>query len=176
MQRYTIYLHLEITLHVSSGTSTHLQERIHLYLQHLVFVTPLLLSAAIVEELEQVWKCCGWRTSPTACINVSSYITCRRHYVVIFLYHKMAGKHVFSKRSVAVLVLVLRLELESKHKLWSCKWGCFDLLLVVFFRLNWVVVCAPDDEWKYHSKHVDQFSDINKMFKVVFIGYTSILG
>jgi hypothetical protein len=26
-----------------------------LYLQHLVFVTPLLLSAAIVEELELIW-------------------------------------------------------------------------------------------------------------------------
>jgi hypothetical protein len=52
MQRYTVYLYLEIALHVSGGTSTHHQERIQLYLQHLVFVTPLLLSAAIVEELE----------------------------------------------------------------------------------------------------------------------------
>jgi hypothetical protein len=32
------------------------------YLQHLVFVTPLLLSAAIVEVLELVWVCFGWRT------------------------------------------------------------------------------------------------------------------
>jgi hypothetical protein len=47
---------------VSGITSIHHQERIQLYLQHLVFVTPLLLSAAIVEELEQVWVCCGWRT------------------------------------------------------------------------------------------------------------------
>jgi hypothetical protein len=54
MQRYTVYLHLETALHVSVGTSTHHQERIQLYLQLLVFVTPLLLSAAIVEELEQV--------------------------------------------------------------------------------------------------------------------------
>jgi hypothetical protein len=52
MQRYTAYVYLETALHVSSGTSTHHQERIQLYLQHLVFVTPLLLSAAIVEELE----------------------------------------------------------------------------------------------------------------------------
>jgi hypothetical protein len=37
-----------------------------LYVQHLVFVTPLLLSAAIVKELEPVWVCCGWRTPPTA--------------------------------------------------------------------------------------------------------------
>jgi hypothetical protein len=54
MQRYTVYLYLETALHVLGGTCTHLQERIQLYLQHLVFVTPLLLSAAIVEELEQV--------------------------------------------------------------------------------------------------------------------------
>jgi hypothetical protein len=54
MQHYTVYLYLETALDVSGGTSTHRQERIQLYLQHLVFVTPLLLSAAIVEEMEQV--------------------------------------------------------------------------------------------------------------------------
>jgi hypothetical protein len=55
MQRYTVYLYLETALHVSGGISTHYQEHIQLYLQHLVFVTtPLLLSAAIVEELEPV--------------------------------------------------------------------------------------------------------------------------
>jgi hypothetical protein len=53
MQYYTVYLYLETALHVSGGTFTHHRERIQLYLQHLVFVTPL-LSAAIVEELEQV--------------------------------------------------------------------------------------------------------------------------
>jgi hypothetical protein len=52
MQRYTVYLYLETALHVSGGTSTHQQELIQLYLRHLVFVTPLLLSAAVVEELE----------------------------------------------------------------------------------------------------------------------------
>jgi hypothetical protein len=55
MQRYTVYVYLETALHVSGGTSAHHRERIQLYLQHLVFVTtPLLLSAAIVEELEPV--------------------------------------------------------------------------------------------------------------------------
>jgi len=46
--------YLETALHISGGTVTHHQERKQLYLQHLVFVTPLLLSAAIVEELELV--------------------------------------------------------------------------------------------------------------------------
>jgi hypothetical protein len=52
MQRNTVYLYLETALHVSSGRTTHHQERIQLYLQHLVFVTPLLLPAAIVEKME----------------------------------------------------------------------------------------------------------------------------
>jgi hypothetical protein len=52
MQRYTFYSYLETVLHISGGTSTYHQERIQLYLQNLVFVTPLLLSAAIVEEFE----------------------------------------------------------------------------------------------------------------------------
>jgi hypothetical protein len=54
MQRHTVYLYLETAIHVSGGTSTHHQERIQLYRQHLVFVTPLLLSDGIVEELEPV--------------------------------------------------------------------------------------------------------------------------
>jgi len=45
MQRYTVYLCLETALHVLGVTSTHNQERIQLYLQHLVFVTLLLLPA-----------------------------------------------------------------------------------------------------------------------------------
>jgi hypothetical protein len=52
MQRYIVYL--ETALHVSGGTITQHQERKQLYLQHLVFVTALLLSAAIVEKLEPV--------------------------------------------------------------------------------------------------------------------------
>jgi hypothetical protein len=36
------------------------------------------------------------------------------------------------------------------------------------------VVCAPDDGWKYHPKHVEQFPNINKLFNVascwIYIG------
>ena len=28
------------------------------------------------------------------------------------------------------------------------------------------VVCAPDDGWRYHPKHVEQFPDINKLCNV----------
>jgi hypothetical protein len=28
------------------------------------------------------------------------------------------------------------------------------------------VVCAPDDGWRYHPKHVEQFPDINKLYNV----------
>jgi len=47
MQRYTVYLYLEAALHVSGGISTNHQEHTQLYLQHLVLVKPLLLTAAI---------------------------------------------------------------------------------------------------------------------------------
>jgi hypothetical protein len=40
--------YLKTALHVSSGTITNHQECKQLYLQHLVFVAPLLLPAAIV--------------------------------------------------------------------------------------------------------------------------------
>jgi hypothetical protein len=47
MQLYKVYLYLETALHVSGVTSSRHQERIQLYLQHLVFVTPLLLLATV---------------------------------------------------------------------------------------------------------------------------------
>jgi hypothetical protein len=47
-------LYLEPALHVSGDTSNHHQERIQLYLQHLVFVAPLLLSAAIAASNKPV--------------------------------------------------------------------------------------------------------------------------
>ena len=40
------------------------------------------------------------------------------------------------------------------------------------------VVCAPDDGWKYHPKHVEQFPDINKLCNVAscwIYEYTGIL-
>jgi len=43
---YSLFF-LETAMHVSGGTTTHYQERKQLYFQHLVFVTPLLLPAAI---------------------------------------------------------------------------------------------------------------------------------
>jgi len=46
--------YLDTALHVSGGTTTRHQEHKQLYLQQLVFVTPLLLPATNMEELELV--------------------------------------------------------------------------------------------------------------------------
>jgi hypothetical protein len=48
------------------GTTTHHQEHKQLYLQHLAFITPLLLSAAISWNW---FVCYGWHMSPTAHSN-----------------------------------------------------------------------------------------------------------
>ena len=53
MQHYTVYF-WKTALLVSGGIATHYHERTKLYLQYLVLVKPLLLPAAIVEELELV--------------------------------------------------------------------------------------------------------------------------
>ena len=42
------------SISISGGISTHHQEHTQLYLQYLVYVKPLLLPAAIVDELELV--------------------------------------------------------------------------------------------------------------------------
>jgi len=55
--------YLETALHVSGGATTHHQELQRMYLQHLVFVTQLLLPVAIVEEL----------APPETCRAVSRY-------------------------------------------------------------------------------------------------------
>jgi hypothetical protein len=59
MQRYTVYLYMETALHFSGGASTHHQEHIQLYLQHLVFVTPLLLSATTHSNWFQLFQDSG---------------------------------------------------------------------------------------------------------------------
>jgi uncharacterized protein with ACT and thioredoxin-like domain len=58
--------YLETALHVSGGTISHHQECKQLYLQHLVFVTSLLLSAAIPDAVDTV-VCApddGWKYHP----------------------------------------------------------------------------------------------------------------
>jgi hypothetical protein len=60
--------YLETAVHVSGGTTTHQQERKQLYLQHLVFVAPLLLPAAVVKDWNW-FKCAvgGVRTVTATC-------------------------------------------------------------------------------------------------------------
>jgi hypothetical protein len=97
MQLYIVYLYLETALHVSGGTSTYYQERIQLYLQHLVFVRPLLLSAAIAADSSNGvanTRCCryscmhSWKwveVPPEICRAVSRYkknVTCYNQMIV----------------------------------------------------------------------------------------------
>ena len=59
MQHYTVYLSLETDPRVSGGITTHHQEHIQLYPQHLVLVKPLLLPVAITEEFFQLFHDSG---------------------------------------------------------------------------------------------------------------------
>jgi hypothetical protein len=61
MQLYTVYFIWKL-LYMFRVVPSPIIRRGNNYLQHHVFFTPLLLSAVIVEELELVSVCCGWRT------------------------------------------------------------------------------------------------------------------
>jgi hypothetical protein len=71
MQSYTVYLYLETALHISSVTSTHHQERMQQYLQHLVFVTPLLLPAAIAAGNSSCSTCFRWYFHPSSGVHAT---------------------------------------------------------------------------------------------------------
>ena len=55
-------------------------------------------------------------------------------------------------------------------------WNCSSISSTIWQVTDAVdkVVCAPDDGWRYHPKHVEQFTDINKLCNVasfwIFIG------
>jgi hypothetical protein len=150
MQRYTVYLYLETALHVSGGISTHHQEHIQLYLQHLVYVTPLLLSDAIVEELEPVWVCCGWRMPPT----VQSALLFFKNVFFISLKSLQLFEifHTFKEfikffrvffRSFCSNWRLIRQNTRvptelNKIKIISSKWMCLPNLCYIFF-LHWII-------------------------------------
>ena len=79
MQLYTVYLYLQTALHVSGVTSTHHQERIQLYLQHLLFVTPLLLPAAIVRHPQHTQTSSNSSTIAAVSSNGATYTRCCRY-------------------------------------------------------------------------------------------------
>ena len=154
MQLYTVYLYLETALHVSGGTSTHRQERIQLYLQHLVFVTPLMLPAAIVEELEHVEqfpdinKLCN----VAACwIYVGKYIGLPVKYPVFLSDVDEVFEYISNKMQRYTFYFIWKLLPATKAAGSSngltntrcCRYSCM----------------RPDDGWRYHPKHVEQFPD-----------------
>jgi hypothetical protein len=70
--------YLETALHVSGGTPTPNQERMQLYLQHLVFVTPLLPTVASVPDD-------GWRYYPKHVEHFPDKINCVTLHLVGYI-------------------------------------------------------------------------------------------
>jgi hypothetical protein len=93
MHKSQSLFYLTTALHVSGVTITHLQE-------HKTTVTTtsgnrytVLLSSAIVEDLELIWVCCGWR-------------------VDLFFYHVVADVSIVS---MAICWLIIQLTIDSKR-------------------------------------------------------------
>ena len=151
MQHYTVYLSLEISLHVSDGISTHHQENTQLYLRHPALVKPLLLPAAIVEELElQQTASSGARTTVSKASNTCKTITATCNY------RGTVGTALQSSSNCSTIAAGSSNGLvNARCRRYSCR--------------------APDNGWRYHPKHVQQFREINELCNVTSFGYISIL-
>ena len=77
--------HLGTSLHVSGGTTTHHQKRKQLYLQHLVFVTPFLLSAAVAVDTVVCAPDNGWRYHPKYVEQFPNKINCVMLHLVEYI-------------------------------------------------------------------------------------------
>ena len=92
---------LETALHVSSGTTTHHQECKQLYLQRLVFVTPLLLSAATSWN----WFECAVGGVQDATLHSLFYLETALHVSSVTTTHHQECKQLYLQRLVFVTLL-----------------------------------------------------------------------
>jgi len=79
--------YLETAVHVSGGTTTHHQERKQLYLQHLIFVTLLVLPADIPDAVDTV-VCApddGWWYHPTHVQQFPDKMDCVTFHLVGYI-------------------------------------------------------------------------------------------
>ena len=77
-------------------------------------------------------------------------------------FHPSSGAHttVFVKPLLLPVAVVEELELRCSSNSSTTATGSSN-------GLTSTVVCAPDDGWKYHPKHVEQFPEIDKLCNVV---------
>jgi hypothetical protein len=86
IQRHTVYLYLETTLHVSGGTYTHRQKRIQLYLQH-HYILFSLCSLRILQKLKtvHVLKTQQINDHPMALFRNKNYCLLFHHLVFLII-------------------------------------------------------------------------------------------
>jgi hypothetical protein len=64
-------------------------------------------------------------------------------------------------------LLILHIQLPVTVCRWViCIFQLWSVITVAIATVVDTVVCAPDDGWKYHPKHVEQFPDMNKLCNV----------
>ena len=127
-------------------------------LQHLVFATPLLLSAAFMEELEQS-------------SNSSNIWYLSHHYCYLPLSWRSWNKVPTPPTSGICHTVTAICHFHGGA---GTKFQLLQHLVFVTPDVIDTVVCTADDGRRYHLKHVEQFPDINKLCEVascwIYIG------
>jgi hypothetical protein len=139
---------LETALHVSGGTTTHYQERKQLYLRHLLFVTHLLLPAAIAVLPAAIAVAVLIYFQQDATIHSLFYLETALHVSGVTTTHHQERKQLSIASGICHTVTA------------TCRYrGRVGTAFQLFHDAVHTVVCAPDNGWWYHPKHVEQFPD-----------------
>ena len=144
VQRYTVYLYLETALHVSGGTSTQHQERIQLYLQHLVFVTPYCWIYIYISKLLYMFQV----VSPPIIRSTYNCI-----YSIWYLSHRIVGYILISGNCSTCFRWYLHPSSGAHSTVSTASGICHTVTATCRYRGRVgkipdavdTVVCAPDD-------------------------------
>jgi hypothetical protein len=161
MQRYTVCLYLETALHVSGGISTHHQER-----------KPTRCNVTQFILYGNCSTCFGWYFYPSSGGQTNKM----QRYTVYFVWKLLyMFRVVFPPIIKSAYNGIYSIWYLSHHycypplswKSWSCSSNSSTIAAGSRYCCKYSFVCASDDGWKYHPKHVQQFPCMNKRCNVV---------
>ena len=200
MQKYTVHLYPQTALHVSGGISNHHQQLISLYLQYLALMRPYCY-------LSWTWLDGNWPVPIHANVTgweLTSFHSRESDWMGTDQF-PLTRKWPDGNWPVPIHANVTGCELTSSHSR-ERDWMGTDQFLFTWTWLdgNWpvpiqslsrqvavtvslmpdtvdTVMWAPDDVWRFHPKHVEQFADINELYIVpscciIIATYYTMLG
>ena len=96
--------------------------------------------------------------------NIPLFISVNRSTCFVWYLHPSSGAHVTVSTASGIGKTVTKsVPVQSRSRQ-------FAVTVLPMPDAVDTVAWAPDDGWKYHTKHVERFTDINKLYMVYLVG------